>query len=339
MHDKGTYQAYDSTDSLTTPIAGVALIHPAGQNRPRLGHRSPAGHTGGLHGGRKGQRGGPADGERANGEGGRAELRMMPEAADNTAGNAPPAHASPPGVSPVTAPPARHAPETARLYALDWKTFAAWCGDTGRTALPATPATVAAFLAATAGGKSAGALGRCAAAIADRHRQAGFSSPAADPAVRELLRAARRAATPRRPPPPRPAQLLRMAAACPGDLAGMRDRAVLLLAASGLGRAALVGLDAEQLRFSATAVELPDPGVGSRKASLRRAIPCGTSLATCPVRALEDWLAASDTKFGPVFRKIDRWGTIEQRRLGTDAIRRILARRTPRRRRHSRAMA
>jgi hypothetical protein len=32
-----------------------------------------------------------------------------------------------------------------------------------------------------------------------------------------------------------------------------------------------------------------------------------------------------------VFRKIDRWGNVEHRRLGTDAIRRILARRALRR--------
>jgi hypothetical protein len=31
--------------------------------------------------------------------------------------------------------------------------------------------------------------------------------------------------------------------------------------------------------------------------------------------------------YGPVFRKVDRWGNVEHRRLGTDAIRRILARR------------
>ena len=40
-----------------------------------------------------------------------------------------------------------------------------------------------------------------------------------------------------------------------------------------------------------------------------------------------DWLDGSNTRFGPVFRKTDRWGTIEHDRLGTDAIRRIL---TPR---------
>jgi chromatin segregation and condensation protein Rec8/ScpA/Scc1 (kleisin family) len=33
------------------------------------------------------------------------------------------------------------------------------------------------------------------------------------------------------------------------------------------------------------------------------------------VQALQDWLDAFETRFGPVFRKIDRWGTIEQRRL------------------------
>jgi hypothetical protein len=49
------------------------------------------------------------------------------------------------------------------------------------------------------------------------------------------------------------------------------------------------------------------------------------------VRALKDWMDASDSRFGPVFRKVDRWGNVEHRRLGTDAIRRILARRTRRR--------
>jgi len=39
-----------------------------------------------------------------------------------------------------------------------------------------------------------------------------------------------------------------MATARPGDLAGLRDQA-LLLAAAGLRRAAPVGLDVEQIRF------------------------------------------------------------------------------------------
>jgi hypothetical protein len=40
---------------------------------------------------------------------------------------------------------------------------------------------------------------------------------------------------------------------------------------------------------------------------------------------------ASARRFGPIFRKVDRWGNVEHRRLGTDAIRRVLARRARRR--------
>jgi site-specific recombinase XerC len=127
-----------------------------------------------------------------------------------------------------------------------------------------------------------------------------------------------------------------MASACPGDLAGLRDRALLLLAAAGLGRAALVGLDIEQIRFNETGVDLvlhTAPGA-ERIVTVRRV----ASLRACPVRALKDWMDASDSRFGPVFRKVDRWGNVEHRRLGTDAIRRILARRARRRTRRGAAL-
>jgi hypothetical protein len=123
-----------------------------------------------------------------------------------------------------------------------------------------------------------------------------------------------------------------MAAACPADLAGQRDRAVLLLAAAGFSRAALVGLDAEHVRFAPAGAEFLVVGRRDDVAGARRVVvPRAATHDTCPARALENWLRLSETLFGPVFRKIDRWGTIEQHRLGTDAIRRILARRLPRR--------
>jgi site-specific recombinase XerC len=142
-----------------------------------------------------------------------------------------------------------------------------------------------------------------------------------------VLRGARRTATPRRPKPKTAATLVRMAARCPGDLAGMRDRALLLLAVSGLDRAALVGLDVEHIRFAATAAEM-SPVRGGPAVVIHR----GTNRNLCPVQALEDWLATSETRYGPVFRKIDRWGAVAHHRLGTDAIRRILSRRERHRR-------
>lgn len=239
-----------------------------------------------------------------------------------------------------------HATETRRLYAADWAAFAAWCRERRHAALPAAPATVAAYLGSLSATLKPGALARRAAAVADRHRRTGHASPGTDPAVRAVLRAARRTRdvackagvdTPeapslplpiRRQPPPGPAQLARMAARCPGDLAGLRDRALLLLAAAGLEAGRLPALDHEHVRFTARGVDLAGSGAGAGEgmAIARMAAP------TCPVRALEDWLRSSDTRFGPVFRKVDRWGNVEHRRLRPDALPRIWRRRAAARR-------
>ena len=244
--------------------------------------------------------------------------------------------------------------QTIRLYAGDWAAFVTWCRHAGAAPLPAEPHTLAAYLLALSATLSPGSLARRRAAIADRHRHHGLPAPALDHATKLALRAGRRVAKPRRKPLPTATQLARMAKRCPGDLAGLRDRALLLLLAGAwphdggdaggsetapaseasrrLGRTELVGLDAEHIRFTAAGVELTlaRDGAGSQPARL---LPIARSVdrGTCAVSALEDWLRTSDTRFGPLFRKVDRWGNLEHRRLCTDAIRRILAQRTPRR--------
>jgi integrase len=121
-----------------------------------------------------------------------------------------------------------------------------------------------------------------------------------------------------------PADLMRMVAACPGDHAGLRDRALLLLwAASGLRPAALVALDVEHIRFAASGLAIETEGfVGPL-------IPFGPTPSLCPVQALRDWLQISDISSGPVFRTIDRWGNIERRRLSRGAPYRLMHRRWP----------
>jgi site-specific recombinase XerD len=231
--------------------------------------------------------------------------------------------------------PARRPPaaETVRLYAGDWAAFVGWCHEAQLSPLPADPDTVTAYLTGLADTLSYGTLMRRLAAVADQHRQHGLAAPAIDPAGKALLREVRGAALPRRQPQPPSGLLARMAATCPGDLAGLRDRALLLLAAgTGLRRSALVGLDMEHIRFTTAGLELTIPDcrdAAGRKRNIT--VHRGVSLASCPARALEDWLRSSNTSFGPVFRKVDRWGNVEHRRLGADAIRRILARRSTRR--------
>jgi len=139
-------------------------------------------------------------------------------------------------------------------------------------------------------------------------------------AVLQAARAAHRAkpdaAPPARPPsrrtaPPSPAQLARMAARCPGDLAGLRDRALLLLAAAGFDRAALLLLDRDGVRLTDAGVELILPGpagghlledVPTRIIALR----WETAVLACPVCALDAWIRGAGLRFGPVFCKVDR---------------------------------
>ena len=223
-------------------------------------------------------------------------------------------------------PRAIQRPETMRLYAAEWLAFVAWCRVANRTSLPAAANTLAAYLLAVAPGASRGTVGRKRAAIRAMHRQHGLPLPALDPPARAAVRAAAPKPRSTEPGPSEtraPATWVRLAVHCPRDLAGLRDRALLLLVASERATAEeVLGLEREQVRFIETGAEL----------RLLRAmpefvlIPRGNA-AACPVRALEDWLQASDTQFGPVFRKVDRWGNIEHTRLGPDGLRRIVARR------------
>ena len=84
--------------------------------------------------------------------------------------------AVPGGGETTAAASARQAAETVRLYAADWAAFSNWCHQRGHAALPASPATVAAFLGSLSATLKHGALARRAAAIADRHRREGHPS-------------------------------------------------------------------------------------------------------------------------------------------------------------------
>jgi hypothetical protein len=220
-----------------------------------------------------------------------------------------PASARPPDALPSAAPsPSRRPPaaETVRLYASDWAAFVGWCQAAARAPLPTDADTITAYLASLADTLSHGTLMRRLAAIADQHRQHGLAAPAIDPVGKAILRAVPGSAIRRRRPRPPSGLLARMATTCPGDLAGLRDRA--LTAATGLGRTALVSLDVEHIRIITAGLELSIPD-DRDAAGRKRGIAVhrgGGALASCPARALEDWLRSSNTSFGPVFRKVDR---------------------------------
>jgi integrase len=225
-----------------------------------------------------------------------------------------------------------HAPETLRAYAHDWAHFSAWCRAAGLTPVPASPQTVAAYLAALAPQYSRSALERRLAAIGHRHKLLGHDWLPGHPAIRSTLRGIFRShpTTHRRAAALTSAELKKMVAGCEENLAGIRDRALLLLGFAGaLRRAELVAIDYEHLSVGSAGLRLRIPSSKTDVAGEGEelGIPRAKRKEHCPVRALEVWLERSDTRFGPVFRKVNRWGSIEPTRLGADAVRRILLRR------------
>jgi len=228
------------------------------------------------------------------------------------------------------------APATLRAYERDWVAFRAWCRKSGCSPLPASPAGVATFLAALMAerSRSRGTLDRHLAAIGHVHRAEGHTWNVEDSAIRAVLRAAPRGLRARWLTP---AALGRLSAACGSDLAGLRDRALLLLHLGvGLRRGEVVGLDAEHVHSTAARLRLllvPPEGEGGEQPSpapVERVVAPGADVVTCPVRALRAWLDASACRHGPVFRKVDRWGHVEHERLGVDEVRRVLLRRAKR---------
>jgi integrase len=224
------------------------------------------------------------------------------------------------------------AASTLRAYRSDWAQFREWCASCGLAPLPADPATVASYLASMALSHSRATLRRRLVAIGQVHRLAGHAWSASHPAIRNTLRGIlRRHGLPAMQAAAlTTADLRRLVATCDASLAGLRDRALLLLGYSGaLRRAELVGVEREHVRIEAQGLRLLIPRAkGDQEGQgVTLGIARGMHRETCPVRALEAWLDQSECRFGPVFRKITRWGQVEHAALHPDAVRQILRRR------------
>jgi Phage integrase, N-terminal SAM-like domain len=88
---------------------------------------------------------------------------------------------------------ASKAKATQEAYGSDFRIFEAWCRARGLSALPATAASLCAFLADQAAlGKRASTLGRRLAAVRYFHRAAGYETPTGDEKVKAVLSGIRR---------------------------------------------------------------------------------------------------------------------------------------------------
>lgn len=227
---------------------------------------------------------------------------------------------------------AARATNTIRAYRADWESFTNWCNDHHLISLPAVPATVAAYLTAqTDAGKKPATLDRRLVAISQAHKLAGYDSPTTDTRVRKVMQGIKRVhGTAQVQKAPILIETVRaMVATLGNDPQSTRDRALLLVGFAGaFRRSELVSLDVSDVKFTSAGMVITlkrsktdQEGVGSKKA-----IPLGTQIATCPVRALRAWLARAAMTAGPIFRPVDRNGHARAKRLTGDGVSRIVKR-------------
>ncbi len=230
---------------------------------------------------------------------------------------------------------AARAPSTRRAYQSDWDIFAAWCDARGLESLPATPATVAVFLAAEAdAGLKSATVGRRLAAIGHHHRQAGYDAPQKQrgaAAIETVLAGIRNEKKDERPARKRPvdADMLRdMLRTIEGDdLRAIRDRALLAIGMAGaLRRSELVTflvsdvmLTKEGLRLLIRYSKTDQGGEGAQIA-----IPEGRRIG--PKALLLDWMAAAGHQDGPLFRRLTRAGELTADPMSDRAVARLVQR-------------
>ena len=220
---------------------------------------------------------------------------------------------------------AAKAPNTARAYRADWAHFSTWAADHDRQALPADGETVALYVVALAAtGYKTSTIRRRISAIARRTRppaarrrraRRGQSGLVWDQA-RPRHRAAGKA-------PALVDDVRAMVQHLGPEVSGTRDRALLLLGFAGaFRRSELVGLDLADLESTPQGliVTIRKSKTDQEGQGRQVGIPRGQHPATCPVRAVQAWIGAAGLTDGPLFRPVDRHGTIADRRLSDKAV-------------------
>ncbi len=222
---------------------------------------------------------------------------------------------------------------TVRSYASALRHFEVeWQGH-----LPATPDSVARYLAAYAQTLATSTLRHRLAAIASWHRDQGFVDPTRSPLVRKVLKGIQ-TLHPSVEKQAEPLQLTRLAQVDgwladaittaqeqgnrPAELRHRRDRTLVLLGFwRGFRGDELIRVQVEHLRLvtgEGMTCFLPR-SKGDRQAQGNTyKVPALSRL--CPVTATREWIDAAGLTEGPLFRGVDRWGHVADEALHPNSL-------------------
>lgn len=218
---------------------------------------------------------------------------------------------------------------TVRALRADMASFSAWVADRGLAPLPATPATVAAYVDHLADlGRKPATIRRAVASIAHAHRAAGLVNPCSRDtaqdvplAVRRLHRTAGRAQ--RQAPALNRPHVERLLDAAGTGLRAVRDRALLAVAYDTLCRRS------EIVAFQVSDLCVEADGSGTILVRRSKTDQEGEGsvrfLAPDTVRLLAEWLAGAEIADGPLFRSVRKGGRAVGEGLDGGTVARVFA--------------
>jgi site-specific recombinase XerD len=217
---------------------------------------------------------------------------------------------------------------TRRAYGTDYRLFCQWCESRALSPLPASPETVAAYLAHGAeNGCRASTIARRCAAIRYAHKLAGHVSPTASESVKATVRGIRRSlgTAPARKAPATADLILAMVSGAGAGPKGLRDRALVLLGFAGaFRRSELVALDVSDLQETECGLVVTIRRSKTDQEGQGRTVAIVRGSVACPVQAVRIWLDAAKIDEGPLFRPVAKGGKIMHIRLSDKQVARTI---------------
>lgn len=200
---------------------------------------------------------------------------------------------------------------TTRSYCADIRHFELHGGT-----IPATPTMVAEYLACMAGTLAVASLQHRLIAIHREHTDRGLPSPVMDSLVKRTMQGIRRTFG---------VKQRRVSALMKDDLVEMmvhidqqeplraaRDKALILIGFAGaFRRSELVALTIQDIARYDNGIELTIKRSKTDQQGMGRTVFIPNARGTrCPVKALDEWLAASGIDSGPLFLRLSRYDRI-----------------------------
>lgn len=239
---------------------------------------------------------------------------------------------------------AARAANTLRGYRFDWREFSTWTIAHDVEALPVAGSTITGYLTELAGaGAKVGTMSRRLSAIKFTHQLHDLPDPTTGARVVAVWEGIRRthSTPPVQSTPLMPPVLFDVLDACPSvktwrtrgredevDLAGLRDRALILLGfVAALRRSEIASIDVADVAEHPNGLVV---GIGRSKtnqvgeAAELVVLPRAANPERCPVTAIARWREAAGIETGPLLRAIGKNNQPSLGRLHPESVNKII---------------